>query len=386
VPASIFVVLFVLIGAYAVAVLAASVGLRRLPSSPSGIDSETDPSAVPFVSVVIPARNEADRIAACVEHVLACDYPAERFEVIVVDDFSTDATAARVQRLQPALPDGSPDDEAQVRLVQMADVMTHNGGSKPAAVAEGVDAARGDVILTTDADCTVRPGWIQAMALRCTPETPFVAGSVRYAYDYGFFDRLQALQFTGLVAFGAGLIGLNAPAYCNSANVAMRREVIDALDGVPEGAARDEMMLQHVAYATDRDVTFATDPDAVVTTPPASSVGTYLQQQARWSSMGLHYPFVLPRIVVLVLWLSHVALFAALAGAVVLPEWREPALSALLLKMVADGVLTFPFAKRQGDDDLTRAFVPTEILTIWAVPVVGLLGSFTSVEWKGRKI
>jgi cellulose synthase/poly-beta-1,6-N-acetylglucosamine synthase-like glycosyltransferase len=371
--------LAVITAAYVLQVGAAAVGFIRVRRQPEPAPPDTWPS----VSVIVPARNEADGIEACLESLRACDYPADRYEIIVVDDFSTDGTAARVRARQPA---GHAPEDQPVRLVEMDGATDRTGPHKPAAVTRGVAAAEGEVILTTDADCTVPSGWVRSMVRRCTPETPFVAGPVAYEHNDLFLPRLQALELMGLVAYGAGTLGLGRPTFCNSANVAYRRDVIEAREDAPDGAAQDELLLQHVAYDTDRDVAFNPAPEACVTTAPAPSFSAYLEQQARWAHMGLRYPFAVPRALVVGLWLAHAVLLLAAAVALALPSWRQPALLAFLAKMGADALLAAPSARHFGQRTLLRSAVPTELLLLLAVPIVGLVGTFGDVEWKGREL
>lgn len=375
--------LIVVVGTYALHMLSVAWGLhrvRRRPEPPA-------PDEWPRVSVVIAARNEAAVIRDCIDSVRACDYPADRLEVVVVDDGSTDRTADTVRAMQ-AVPAGDASEKTapDVRLVRMADVQPASGG-KPAAIAEGVAAARGTVILTTDADCTVAPEWVRSMVRRCTPETPFVAGPVRYRVDaYRWFDRLQALEFTSLIAYGAGTLGLGMPTICNSANVAVRRDVLDGMETIPDGAAQDEVLLQHIAYGTDRDVAFNPAPEALVTTVPAPDLTSYLQQRARWASMGPRYPHWVPRLCVLLLWLTYVVLLGGVVGALVLPAWQQPVVAALLVKFAADAVASVPLVKHFGQASLLRSFVPTQLLLLGSVPLIGLLGSVSPPAWKGRAI
>ena len=379
-PTPFLLCLAVITAAYVFQMGAAALGFFRVRRQPAPPPPDTWPS----VSVIVPARNEADGIEACLESLRACNYPADRYEIIVVDDFSTDGTAARVRARQPAghaPPEGQP-----VRLVEMDGTEGRSGPHKPAAVARGVAAAEGEVILTTDADCTVSPGWVRSMVKRCTPDTPFVAGPVAYEHNDLFLPRLQALELMGLVAYGAGTLGLNRPTFCNSANVAYRRDVIEAQTDAPNGAAQDELLLQHVAYDTDRDVAFNPDPEACVTTAPAPSFSAYLEQQARWAHMGLRYPFAVPRALVVGLWLTHTVLLLAAAVALALPAWRQPTLLAFLVKMGADALLAAPGARHFGQRGLLRSAVPTELLLLIAVPIVGLVGTFGEVTWKGREL
>jgi len=382
VPTFALVVLFAGTALYVLATLAAAVGFWRVRRQPP--PSLPDPE--PSVSIVIPARDEADQIEDCIDRILACDYPKDRLEVIVVDDFSTDATAQRVRASQPAFAGAT---EPTVRLLQLNEKQQDNGGHKPEAVAHGVEAASGTVVLTTDADCIVGPNWIRSMVRRCTPETPFVAGAVRYRFSHRYFERLQALAFAGLVAFGAGTLGLGLPTYCNSANLAFRRDLLAAVPNVSgerDGAAGDELLLQHVAYGTDRDVAFNADPDAAVTTEPAPDVDTYIHQQARWASMGARYPFLRPRLLVVSMWALHPVLLGACAAALALPAWRQPTIAALLAKMAGDLLLTVPFLKHFDQNDLSRSTIATELMLLVVVPIAGFLGSFGTVEWKGRTL
>ena len=380
-PTVVLVALGVIVGAYILQVSAAALGFLRMrrQSPPPAPDSW------PTVSIVVPARNEADGIEQCLESLRSCNYPDDQYEIIVVDDGSHDGTAAQVQTLQPVAA-GAAEEIPQVQLVERTAEGTPATGHKPAAVAEGVQAATGEIILTTDADCTVEPGWIRSMVRCCTPDTPLVTGPVVYEHDGRVLPRIQALELNGLVAYGAGTLGLGLPTFCNSANLAYRRDIFDAEADMPNGAAQDELFLQHVAYETDRSVTFNPDPEALVTTAPAPSLGAYIQQQARWAHMGLRYPYQRPRAMVVGLWLAHAVLLTACSVAIGIASWRQPVLLALLGKMGADALLTAPAAAHFGQRGLMRSAVPTELFLVVTVPLIGILGSFGSLEWKGRSL
>jgi len=128
-----FVLVFV--NAYFLAVAVANVVyLRRATSSPrlkSG----------PFVSVIVPARNEERAIARCLGSLLAQDYAD--YEIVVVDDQSTDETARIVAAVQGHDP--------RVRLVSAAP-LPQGWLGKPHALCQGAAAARGEILLLTDAD------------------------------------------------------------------------------------------------------------------------------------------------------------------------------------------------------------------------------------------
>ena len=93
----------------------------------------------PSVSVVIPAFNEEDGIVGTIESCLAVDYPADRLEVIVVNDGSTDRTWARIL-------------EAKARWPQLYAVDLGRNYGKRGAMAEGIRRATGEILLFVDSD------------------------------------------------------------------------------------------------------------------------------------------------------------------------------------------------------------------------------------------
>lgn len=393
-------VLFVLVAATAgclIVQLFAIVGWHRVVKESRSPQADAPaPSEAPTVTVLVPARNEADSIEACIESIVANEYPSERLTVCVVDDGSTDATAARVRalarRLQPSpiaagdTPGESPSDEddaeVTVHLVQVDDDAP--GGHKGLALQRGIEESSGEVVLTIDADCTVGPRWVQTMVRRCSAETPFVSGPVRLQYSERWFERYQALEMTLLVALGAGGIGTGFPAICNGANLAMHRSLLASYDA-DAGIAADELLLQHVAYATPHNVAFEAHPDAVVDTRPVDTVREYLQQRARWASTA-RYPHAVPFALASVMWIAHLTLLLACVAAVALPAWRQPTLAVLLVKMAGDGILASRAARHLGHDGLMRSFVPSSLLWIPSAVYAGLRGMLGTVEWKGRRM
>jgi Glycosyl transferase family 2 len=120
----------------------------------------------PFVSVIVPVYNDAQRIATCVEALLSQTYPRERYEILIVDNGSTDATRSVVQRYDVTL---LVEDRIQ---------------SSYAARNKGIQHARGTIIAFTDSDCTPVPTWIEAGVRALQDEHADLAGgNVRFVYS-----------------------------------------------------------------------------------------------------------------------------------------------------------------------------------------------------------
>jgi cellulose synthase/poly-beta-1,6-N-acetylglucosamine synthase-like glycosyltransferase len=407
VSAGLFAAALLALGAvYAGLIGAAAWGLRRALRRPTPRPA-ADP---PFVSVVVPARDEAAVIEGCLRAILASDYPADRFEVIVVDDLSDDATPALVEHVAervnaPAVLAGGFEEEdedegpARLRLLRMPENLERARAHKKRAIEKGIAHARGPLILTTDADCVVPPTWIATMAA-CFPDatvplgagrvTAFVSGPVLYRLEPSVPMQMQALEFLGLVSFGAGVIGLGHPVTCNGANVAYRKDVFDALGGFSGvdhlTSGDDELLMQKVARDTPHRVRFCSARGAAVETAGVPTLRGFLQQRRRWASKWHHYlhPGIVASLVAM--YLFYAALLAGLLAAPFVPALWPAVLAALALDVVAEGVLAGQAAVHFGRARLLVWLVPTELLRVPYFVFIGLAGMVGRYEWKGRRV
>lgn len=419
-PEPLFAGLLSLTGLYVVFKLACAAGWHRVVWASRGVD---EPDPLPYVSVLIPARDEAETIKACLVSVLENEYPPDRLEVIVIDDASSDRTAAKARRIArryaesvPAGEDSAAEEIATedlvaedfsrndhsagrenpvVRVVRVdhdessalneSDAPVRLSRHKSAALRKGLEASTGEVIVTTDADCVVGPRWIRTLVRRCTDETPFVSGPLRYDWREKWFDRYQAVEMSALVAFGGGTIGAGIPTICNGGNVAVRRDLLDAYaSDVP--LAADEVLLQHVAYDTDARVVFEAHPDAVVETACVDTGREYVEQRTRWAWMGSRYPHAVPVAVSAFEWLTSASFLGLGVASIVFPAWQPIVMSCFLGKVAADAALTIPTMRHLGQNELTRTFIPATLFWTVSVTVMGLLGTFGTVYWKGRRV
>lgn len=162
---------------------------------------------VPFVSVVVPARNARRTLADCLSSLLRIDYPVTRREILIIDNDSTDDTA-RIIREFPV-----------IHLAEARRGPSH-------ARNRGILASHGDLIAFTDADCVVTSRWLRALVAEFTSASiGGVAGEI-LAYpphtwaEYYMARRRPRWQRTALEAVRP---------YAVTANVAFRRRVFDEI-------------------------------------------------------------------------------------------------------------------------------------------------------------
>ncbi len=373
-----------------------AVGFRRVRREAEAVPVREE-ATLPFVSVVVAARDEEDGIEACLRSILSNDYPSEVFEVIVVDDFSEDRTPAIVQRLQHEYRrvvagdgDASLTDTPLLHLVRMADHAAEATGHKRHAIHRGIQAARGDLILTTDADCTAGPRWIRTMTTCFTADTGFVAGPLRYRPGTTLFGRFQALEFLALVATGAGGIGMGKPNMCNSANVAYRRDMYERFGGLDtQGAVHpgdDEILAQRLASETAWKVRFCAHPDALIETDPVLDARAFWAQRRRWAGTGPRYPQAGLVAAILGVYLFYVMLLIGLVAAFFVPGLWPVVAGVLVLKIVSETTLLYPACVHFGQRRLFRYFLPEQLVQILYVVFVGVAAAVGSTQWKGRTV
>lgn len=156
--------------------------LRRECGDRAGFYALPDP---PLVTVLVPAYNEEASVAAMLDGVLALDYP--RFEVVVVDDCSTDATLARVRPYVQA---------GRVRLVRKL----RNEG-KAMALNDALPLTNGEIILVMDADAVPHPDLLKRLVPHfASPRVAGVTGNPRVADRRSFLAKLQAVEFTSIIS------------------------------------------------------------------------------------------------------------------------------------------------------------------------------------------
>lgn len=348
-------------------------GLRRCAP---GVNKST-----PFVSVVVAARNEERRLPGLLADLAAQTYPA--FEAIVVDDRSTDATANLVRAAAQKYPE-------RFRLIQQMHVP--NGKSpKKSALQKGVEAGRGEILLLTDADCRVKPGWVAGMVGLFGPHVSMVLGysELMITRQSSLFERVQSFEFMTLVTTMAASANLNWPLGASGQNLAYRRTIFDQVGGytsVLDRIAGDDMlMLQLIKRAPDGGcVVYADAPETRNRTYPEPSWQAFRNQRARWASSGTHHfqgdkVFMMYALSSLVV--NMMVLFGGLwawAGWVSWTAW----IATIGLKLTVDVLLHATACRRFGRLGLVR-YLPlwfvSQPLYILAMAVWGQRGSFS---WK----
>jgi glycosyltransferase involved in cell wall biosynthesis len=226
------------------------------------------PSRWPSLSVIVAAFNEAAWIVRKIDGTLAQRYPAARLEVIVVSDGSTDATDALVSR--------HPD--PRVRLVRQ-----EPRAGKSAALNRGVAAARGDVLVFTDANALFGPDALARLAAPfADPRVGMVSGQGLYAVAGGDARAVASgyVRYEAMIRTGESALGFQASA--DGAIYALRRNLYREL------RATEVNDFLHPIQAALEGFSSRFEPAAYTLEPPSSDGGQEFRRHVRIVSQGMH--------------------------------------------------------------------------------------------------
>jgi cellulose synthase/poly-beta-1,6-N-acetylglucosamine synthase-like glycosyltransferase len=343
-------------------------------------------AATTRISVLIPARNEEKNIVECLRSLAQQTYPKDRFEVIVLDDHSTDGTAAAVNAFVGV--------GLRVSCVRMAEVPqpATMQAYKKFAIETGVRVSRGELIVTTDADCIFDTGWLATLAA-CYEEkgAKFIAAPVRIvARTRSLLSIFQILDFLTLQGITGAAVYKRFHSMCNGANLAYSREAFYAVDGfsdidsIPSG---DDMFLMHKIWLRYPEGTFfLKSREAIVSTAAETTWKRFVHQRVRWASKADRYDDKRIFWVLLLVYLVNVLFVLLAVGACWNFWWLWLFLILLLVKMLVEYPFVRAVAAFFGQSDLMVYFAPLQPLHICYTVVIGWLGKFGSYQWKDRKI
>lgn len=323
-------------------------------------------------SVITACRNEEGHIEACLRSVFAQDYPGELFSVIVVDDRSADRTPEVLKRLRAEF--------SRLSVITL-DRCPEGTAPKKHALSKGIEQARGEILLFTDADCRVPPTWISAINRHFDEKTGTVSGLTTYFRPPSmdrFFWGLQAMDFFSHSVVSAAAIGAGLPLNTNANNFAVRRSLYDSVRGFTRGLAvvsgDDDLLLQAAAREGRALVRYAIEKEAAVETAPTPTLRGIWEQRKRWGSKTIYYNKGA------VLFLTGIFFYylLILVGLVVSFAWPF-----FVYKTLLDLLLAWRGMRLFRKTDLLPYFPPASILHIPLIILSIVFGVFGRFTWKG---
>ncbi|MFC1585715.1 glycosyltransferase [Fibrobacterota bacterium] len=239
---------------------------------------------LPFISIVVPLRNEETTAAETLEALSVQDYDGQ-WEVICVDDRSTDGTRPLLEKFCAT--------HERFRVLAIRIDEPGTASPKKRALARGFAAAAGDILMTTDADCTPPPGWLSSMAKNFTEPIGIVQGPKRVTGPNDFLTRYQKLEVFGFVSIEAATFAMGKPMLASAPSLAYRKSLYEKAGGFAGMehlvSGDDDMLVHKMTEQEGGNVRYNLDKEACVSTVPVTNWPALVQQRARWASNGYRY-------------------------------------------------------------------------------------------------
>jgi cellulose synthase/poly-beta-1,6-N-acetylglucosamine synthase-like glycosyltransferase len=331
-----------------------------------------------FVSVVIAARNEEKNIANVLNALLQQSYPSKSFEIIIVDDYSTDNTAGIAQSFL----------NDRVHLIQpKVDAVS---SSKKKAIEAGIKKANGELIVITDADCVPEINWLQAIvSFREKNKSAFVAAPVRLKLKSSMLSVFQTLDFITLQGITAASVSANMHSMCNGANLAYLRSAffeVDGFKGIDKLASGDDMLLMYKIWQNHpHRVHYLKNKEAIVETEPMHSWKDFFAQRLRWSSKATYYQDWRITGVLFFVYLFNCLFLTLIITAFFDVYYWWVLLFYLIGKILIELPFVYSVAKFYEQRRLVVFFPLLQPLHILYTIITGFVSQLGSYQWKGRK-
>ena len=329
-----------------------------------------------FISVIIAARNEEKTLPRLLRRLQEQTY--QHFEVIVIDDYSTDTTT---NVILPYLNDN-------VWLLRPS--VPEHLSSKKRAIEAGVKAAKGELIVVTDADCYPEAEWLETINKYYDYYQPnFMAAPVKYQHTDDVLSIFQTIDFMILQGITAAGVRSGWHSMCNGANLAYKKQAFQQVHGfenIDNIATGDDMLLMDKIKRLDPSrVIYIKDKEAIVTTKPMPGWKDFFMQRRRWASKSKNYndSSLLP--VLIFVLLVNLWFFLLLINAL----FNSSYWLALIVFLVVKTLIEYPFVKTiarfYNEGKLMKYFAFFQPLHIFYTVFVGIYSQVGKYEWKGRR-
>ena len=371
IPAAIFI--FTL---YTVLLLVYLYGYLKL-KSPDFVD----PVSVLSFSLIIPFRNEHENLPNLLESIAQLDYDKNLFEILFVDDHSTDHSAELIDRFKK--------DHPQFNLQVIENMPKPGSSAKKSAIETAIKKGSFDWILTTDADCVLPKNWLKSFQAAIGEYDPvMLAAPVENAMAApGFLHHFQNYEFLSLQAVTMGGFGIKMPFMCDGANLCYKKSafyVVGGFDGNEEIAGGDDLfLLEKMQKTFPGKVGFNKSRQAIVLTKPSDKWKTLVQQRIRWASKTAAYKDPHGKITGLLVFLCNLMPVLIFSLSLFYPSYFLFLLQFVLFKMLADLLLVLPALRFFGQKFHLPYYLLSSLIYPFFHVYIGLR-SFGGFTWKGR--
>jgi glycosyltransferase involved in cell wall biosynthesis len=307
------------------------------------------------------------------------NYPKTHFEIIFVNDNSTDNS---VPLLTEFIIKNS--------NWKLLDNIRKSNSPKKDAIDIAIIYAKHDWIITTDADCEVPKNWLTHFDsfIANNSKVKMVAAPVSYKINHSFLHQFQLLDFLSLIGTTIGSFGIKKPFMCNGANLCYHKKTFIALkgfDGNNNIASGDDVfLLEKFLKKYPKQVHYLKSLESLVLTKPENSLKSLINQRIRWASKTSATKSVFGKLIGIVVFLESLLILWSVIFGLWLEQSFFVVLLIILLKLLVDYMLlkkTYQFIHQKLG---MKTYLLSSLVYPFFIVFVVAKSFFTKVKWKDR--
>lgn len=241
---------------------------------------------LPKVSVIVSARNEEQNIVQCIESLSKLDYPGELLEIILVNDYSEDATLELMLEHTR--------DHNFFKVINARSLKSNNLKGKANAIDTAIEQCTGKIIMSTDADCKVPANWIKETVGYYNDKTAMVCGFTKINFEHSLFAKLQCIDWMYLLSLATSSAGLKNILSCLGNNLSFRKDVYYEVGGYQSivfSVTEDLALMRKIDSNSNYEIKFPIDNECLVSTSECKSLSELFSQKRRWfkGAIGINF-------------------------------------------------------------------------------------------------
>lgn len=327
----------------------------------------------PFVSVIIPARNEENNIRQCIESVSMCNYSNNNYEIIAVNDRSDDNTGKILNDLAENIPN--------LKVIHKTQTCNNpNLLGKPGALKAGIDNSLGEIIMMTDADCIVKPNWIRSIASQFCDESVGLIPSFTNIQGSRVFDKIQAVEWIYMHSMACAGLGLNQALGCFGNNLSVRKVDYQKTGGyekIPFSVTEDLALIKSIT-SIGKEARYKCSEDSAVSTNPCNNFLEYIRQHRRWAIGGLDLGWRAAFFV-----LASISIWAGVILSLLI-ELPWLGIGFILLRIIGDAMIILPATIKLNKKGLIKWIAPSVLFFMIIELIIPVLIIDRRTKWKGQ--
>lgn len=360
---------------YTILIIAFIGGFNRLKVFKN---SKTSPKNT--FTIIVAFRNEIEKLPILLQSLSNLNYPDNLFEILLVNDNSTDEFEPIITVFKKQHP--------QLSIVLLNNIRTSNSPKKD-AISVGIYNSTFDWIVTTDADCEVPKNWLSLFNNFIEEKQPlFISAPVSFKHKDSFLFHFQNLNFISLIGSTIGGFGIKKPFMCNGANLCYSKKIFNEINGFVGNetiaSGDDIFLLEKFIEKYPEKTLFLKSEESIVLTNSESTWQQFFNQQIRWASKSTAYKNNFAKFVGIMVLLENLLIFTTLIATIINPVYWKVFVIIFIQKMLIDFLLIEKTSQFLKNRKSLIYFPITSLLYPLVIIFIGFNSSFKKYEWKGQ--